>query len=125
MITKEIEHENIDIINFKCHECNFTGDNLSDLKSHLVKVHPKMVYMCDKCNYVGATSSNVRDHYRSMHRGILYSCQNCEYSSKRPGTVLVIFSVEAILGLLFVRTLLSKWRRNRVRRIQSKVYTQQ
>jgi len=85
VITKEIEHENIDIINFKCHECNFTGDNLSDLKSHLVKVHPKMVYMCDKCNYVGATSSNVRDHYRSMHRGILYSCQNCDYSSKRPG----------------------------------------
>ena len=100
VITKEIEHENIDVINFKCHECNFTRECLSDLTIHLGKIHPKIVYFCGKCDYMGATSLNVKDHYRSMHRGVLYPCQKCDYSSKRPGR---IFRIVATLDLNIVR----------------------
>ena len=72
--------EEVDDLNFKCTECNYSSANKNSLRHHIEKNHEGLRYPCAVCNHQAASLSNLYDHQAVKHKiNPKFRCKICDY----------------------------------------------
>ena len=62
-----------------CPHCEFTSENLLELKIHLSKAHDGLKVYCIQCDYSAARRDTLLVHVRKIHEGRGFPCETCDY----------------------------------------------
>ena len=62
-----------------CPHCEFTSENLLELRIHMSKTHDGLKVYCIQCDYSAARRDTLLVHVRKVHEGRGFPCEQCNY----------------------------------------------
>ena len=62
-----------------CPHCEFTSENLLELRIHMSKSHDGLKVYCIQCDYSAARRDTLLVHVRKVHEGRGFPCDRCNY----------------------------------------------
>ena len=63
----------------QCEHCDFSSDNLLELRFHQSKAHDGVQVHCMQCEYTAARRDTLINHVRKVHEGKGFPCDKCDY----------------------------------------------
>ena len=74
---------------FKCEECEYVSENISEFRMHKKEQHRVQIYKCQECGFACNLKNTLRSHRKRNHTNMhgSLSCDECEYTCRRRETL--------------------------------------
>jgi hypothetical protein len=73
-----VTHEQVHILTYNCHICDFTCKTQDYIKQHTLVKHEGEAFLCSSCEFRAGSLSKLRSH-KEQHNERCLKCPHCDY----------------------------------------------